>query len=217
LSQPLGAILRNTEAAELFLQHEPPDLDELRAILTDIRQDDQRAGGVIERLRALLMRRTFAPRSLSVSDLLEDIAILTRTDSSSRKAHVRVEPTPGLPAVMGDPVQLQQVLLNLVLNAMDAVEDAPIERRKVTVNAQRNGTREVEVAVSDSGHGIAPEKLGRLFEPFFTTKPNGMGIGLSISQTIIQAHGGRIWAENNAGAGATFRFALPLAGEGVPA
>jgi two-component system sensor kinase FixL len=130
---------------------------------------------------------------------------------------VNVEPAPGLPAVMGDPVQLQQVLLNLVLNAMDAVEDAPIERRKVTVHAQRNGVREVEVAVSDSGHGIAPEKLERLFEPFFTTKPNGMGIGLSISQTIIQAHGGRIWAENNAGAGATFRFALPLAGEGVPA
>ncbi len=215
LSQPLGAILRNTEAAELFLQHEPPDLDELKAILADIRQDDQRAGGVIERLRGLLMRRSVALRSLSVSDLLEDVAVLTRTDSSTRKALVEVEAAPGLPAVMGDPVQLQQVLLNLVLNAMDAVEDVPAERRKVTVHARRSGVREVEVAVSDSGRGIAPERLARLFEPFFTTKPNGMGIGLSISRTIVEAHGGRIWAQNNAGKGATFRFALPLA-RGAP-
>jgi PAS domain S-box-containing protein len=213
LSQPLGAILRNTEAAELFLQHDPPDLDELRAILADIRQDDQRAAGVIERLRALLKRRSFAPRALSVSDLLANVAALTRIDSSTRKAHLEIEAAPGLPTVMGDPVHLQQVLLNLVLNAMDAVEDVPAERRKVTVRAERYGEREVEVAVSDSGHGIAPERVGHLFEPFFTTKLNGMGIGLSISRTIIEAHGGRIWAENNAREGATFRFTLPLAGE----
>ncbi|MET1081597.1 MAG: ATP-binding protein [Burkholderiales bacterium] len=117
---------------------------------------------------------------------------------------------------MGDPVHLQQVLLNQVLNAMDTMDEVPAERRKVTVRAQRHGEREVEVGVTDSGSSIAPERLGRLFEPFFTTKPNGMGIGLSISRTIIEAHGGRIWAENNEREGATFRFTLPLAGEAAP-
>jgi two-component system sensor kinase FixL len=115
--------------------------------------------------------------------------------------------------VMADPVHIQQVLLNLIFNAMDAVENAPGERRKVTVKAQYPGGAEVEVAVVDAGYGIAPERFGDLFKPFFTTKPNGMGIGLSISRTIIEAHGARIWAENNAGGGATFRFTLPLAGE----
>ena len=156
LSQPLGAILRNTEAAELFLQHDPPDLDELQAILVDIRQDEQRAGGVIERLRALLKRRSIALRALPVSELLENVAALTRSDSSTRKAQLEIEAAPGLPLVMGDPVHLQQVLLNLVLNAMDAMDEVPAERRKVTVRAQRHGEREVEVGVTDSGPGIAP-------------------------------------------------------------
>ena len=212
LSQPLGAILRNTEAAELFLEHDPPDLDELRAIMADIRQDDQRAGGVIDRLRALLTRRSFAPRELSVSEELANVLALVRSDSTTRKVALETDVASDLPLVMGDPVHLQQVLLNLLLNAMDAVADLPVARRKVAVRAQRHSESEVEVAVEDNGPGIAPERLGRLFEPFFTTKANGMGIGLSISHTIIEAHGGRIWAENNAGEGATFRFTLPLAG-----
>ena len=211
LSQPLGAILRNTEAAELFLEHDSPDLDELRAILVDIRLDDQRAGGVIDRLRALLKRRSFVPRALSVSDELAHVMSLARSDAATRKVALQIDVASGLPRVMGDPVHLQQVLLNLILNAMDAVEDAPAARRKVTVRAQRHGEGGIEVAVEDSGPGIASESLGRLFEPFFTTKANGMGIGLAISRTIIEAHGGRIWAENNAGEGATFRFTLPLA------
>ncbi|MGB7502990.1 MAG: ATP-binding protein [Azonexus sp.] len=216
LSQPLGAILRNTEAAELFLEHDPPDLDELRAILVDIRLDDQRAGGVIDRLRALLKRRNFVPRTLSVSDELANVMALARSDAATRKVALEIDIASELPHVMGDPVHLQQVLLNLILNAMDAVEDVPAARRKVTVRAQRHGASEVEVAVEDSGLGIAPERLGRLFEPFFTTKANGMGIGLSISRTIIEAHGGHIWAENNADKGATFRFTLPLAGVATP-
>ncbi|HYN79574.1 MAG TPA: ATP-binding protein [Lamprocystis sp. (in: g-proteobacteria)] len=212
LSQPLGAILRNAEAAELFLGHDRPDLDELRAILVDIRQDDLRASGVIERLRTLLKRRSLSPYALSVGDLLINVTALTRGDAAARQTRLEIAAAPGLPLVMGDAVHLQQVLLNLVINAMDAVGHLPAERRQVKVGAQGPDERELVVTVSDSGHGIAPEQLGRLFEPFFTTKPNGMGIGLAISRTIIEAHGGRIWAENNAGAGATFRFTLPLAG-----
>ena len=211
LSQPLGAILRNTEAAELFLLHESPDLGELQEILGDIRQDNQRAGGVIERLRALLQRRSFDSRALSMSAVMDDVVALTRNDALARKVRLEIATASGPLRVMGDPVQLQQVLLNLVLNAMDAVSDLPLERRKVTVQAQRHGEQEVEVAVTDSGTGIAPERLVHLFQPFYTTKPSGLGIGLSISRTIVEAHGGRIWAENNAGEGAIFRFTLPLA------
>jgi signal transduction histidine kinase len=213
LSQPLGAILRNAEAAELFLQHDEPDLDELRAILADIRKDDQRAGDVIERLRAMLQRRSIEPRALAIGDLLGEVIALTRADAVARHVKLEMEAAPGLPTVMGDRVHLQQVLLNLVLNAVDAVDAAPAEHRRVAVRAHRGSERTVEVAVSDCGHGIAPEALGLLFEPFFTTKPNGMGIGLPISRTIIEAHGGRIWAENNAREGATFRFTLPVAEE----
>ena len=130
-----------------------------------------------------------------------------------RQVTLDIEAASDLPAVMGDRVHLQQVLLNLVLNAVDAVDGAPAEQRQVAVRARRDGAHTVEVAVSDCGHGVAPERLGLLFEPFFTTKANGMGMGLPISRTIIEAHGGRIWAENNAQAGATFRFTLPVAAE----
>lgn len=215
LNQPLGAILRNAEAAELFLQHESPDLDELRAILADIRKDDQRANAVIDRLRMLLKRRSIEVRALAVSDVLGDVAGLMRADAAARRVKLEIEAVPTRLKVMGDRVHLVQVLLNLVLNAMDAVEDAPVGQRRVVANAVRDGERTIEMVVSDSGHGIAPERLALLFEPFFTTKPSGLGIGLSISRTIIEAHGGRIWAENNPQGGATIRFTLPVANEGV--
>jgi signal transduction histidine kinase len=216
LSQPLGAILRNAEAAELFLENDAPDLDELRAIVADIRKDDQRAGAVIERLRAMLQRRSIEPRQLAIGDLLGEVAALTRADAVARRVKLEFEAPRGLPAIVGDRVHLQQVLLNLVLNAMDAVDDAPFEQRRVAVRAHRDGERTMEVAVCDYGHGIAPEALGRVFEPFFTTKANGMGIGLPISRTIVEAHGGRIWVENNAHEGVTFRFTLPVAEEATP-
>ena len=139
LSQPLAAILRNTEAAELFLEHDPPDLDELRAILADIRHDDQRAGRVIEQIRSLLKRRAIDPQALSVNELLQDIIGLTLFEVSVRRVLLEIEAAPGLPLVMGDPVHIQQVLLNLIFNAMDAVENAPGERRKVIVKAQYLG------------------------------------------------------------------------------
>ena len=210
LHQPLGAILRNAEAAELFLEHDPPDHDELRAILADIRADDRRAREVIDRLRALLKRRNIESLVLSVGDLLSNIDMLTRADAAARSIAVEIDSGSELPRIMGDAVHLQQVLLNLVLNAMDAIEGARSSKSLVCVRAEYRGGEEVEVQVSDTGPGLASTDWGRLFEPFFTTKASGMGIGLSISRTIIEAHGGRIWAENNKTEGATFRFTLPI-------
>ena len=211
LNQPLGAILRNAEAAELFLQASPPDLQEVRVILADIRKDDQRAGEVIDRMRALLKRRESHWSELDLNAVTEEVAGLLRFDAEARRVKLTLELSRSVPGVRGDRVQLQQVLLNLILNAMDAMNGCEAGRRCVAVRV-RPREEAVEVAVSDSGHGILTDNVKRLFEPFFTTKTSGMGLGLAISRTIIEAHGGRLWAENNPEGGATFRFTLPVAG-----
>jgi len=211
LNQPLGAILRNAEAAELFLKDPSPDLEELRAILADIRKDDQRAGEVIDRMRALMKRGEGAERSrLDLLLLALDTVTLVRPDAERRRVRLEVETGPAVPAVHGDRVQLQQVLLNLLLNAMDALDDNPSAKRFVTVCARPVGVM-VEVAVRDTGHGIPEDKLSHVFEPFFSSKLNGLGMGLAISRDIIRAHGGRLWAKNNEAGGATFTFTLPAA------
>jgi PAS domain S-box-containing protein len=212
LNQPLGAILRNAEAAELFLQASPPDLQEVGAILADIRKDDQRAGEVIDRMRALLKRREFQWSDLDLNALAEEVASLVRPDAETRKVKLALDLAPSVLPLRGDRVQVQQVLLNLLLNAMDAMNDCPPAERRVSVRTRLvDGV--VEAAVSDAGHGIPAENLERLFEPFFTTKPNGMGLGLAISQSIIGVHGGHIAAENNPEGGATFRITIPIGGE----
>ncbi len=213
INQPIGAILRNAEAAELFMQSKTPDLEEIRAILADIRADDQRAGGVIDRMRALLKRHVLDTQLLDLTELVGDVAKLARTDAATRHVKLTVNLPADLPSVRGDRVHLQQVLLNLILNGMDALNRAGQENRRVTVSARVDAPRTVEIAVSDTGHGIAAEKLAQVFDPFFTTKPDGMGMGLPISRTIVESHGGRLWAENNDGTGATFRFTLPVAEE----
>jgi PAS domain S-box-containing protein len=213
INQPLGAILRNTEAAELFTENESPDLDEIRAILADIRKDDQRAGSVIDRMRALLKRHDLETRPLDLGELVGDVASLARADAAARQVKLDVDVPGGLPLVRGDRVHLQQVLLNLILNGMDALNEVSRQERHVSVTARLDGAQTVEIAVSDTGHGIPADKLAHVFDPFFTTKPNGIGMGLPISRTIIEAHGGRLWAENNNGGGAAFRFTLPIAEE----
>ena len=207
LNQPLGAILRNAEAAELFVQANPPDLQEVRAILTDIRKDDQRAGEVIDRMRALLKRREFQWSELDLNALVEEVASLVRPDAERRRVKLGLDLAPTALPVRGDRVQLQQVLLNLLLNAMDATSNNTPEDRQVTV-CTRNFDGQAEVSLSDTGPGIAPENLEHLFEPFFTTKTNGMGLGLAISHNIIDAHRGHMGAENNPSGGATFRITL---------
>jgi len=211
INQPLAAILRNAEAAELFLQDASPDLDEVRAILSDIRADDERAGHVIDRMRGLLKRQTLDARALDIRSLVNDVAALVRVDAAVRHVKLDADVPDDLPHVRGDRVHLQQVLLNLVLNGMDALNGASLENRRVSVSARLDGGQMVELAVGDTGSGIAADTLPRIFDPFFTTKPEGMGMGLAISHTIIEAHGGMLWAANQHGGGAVFRFTLPIA------
>jgi signal transduction histidine kinase len=212
LNQPLGAILRNAEAAEVYLRGDQPDLKEVRAILTDIRRDDKRAGNVIDRMRSLFKRQKLALGPLDMRDLMEDTITMVLPDAAARQISLRVEIPPHLPAAQGDRVHVQQVLFNLIFNAMDALITVPNSRRLLTVGLTRTKNGNLQVAVSDCGTGIAPENADHIFEPFFTTKSNGMGMGLAISKTIIEAHGGEIWLHSSAMDGTTFTFLLPPAG-----
>jgi C4-dicarboxylate-specific signal transduction histidine kinase len=210
LNQPLGAILRNAEAAEMVLQNPRPDIVELRAIVRDIHEDNQRAGAVIDRLRAMLKKREMEQNPLAAEEVLQEVAAIARSEAESREIKMEVSAAPNLPKVLGDRVHLQQVLLNLLLNAMEAVNGNPRETRRVMVDAHKNGADTVEISVRDTGHGIPPDKLGEVFKPFFTTKSQGMGMGLAISRAIMEAHGGRIEVRNNGdGQGATFVLTLP--------
>lgn len=211
LNQPLGAILSNAEAAELLLDQSPLVKDELQEILADIRKDDERAGEVIRRMRNLLRKREMDMTPLEVSSVVEDVLRLVRADASLRRTVIDVDLSQRLPLVLGDRVHLQQVLLNLIMNALESMADLPAERRRLSLRASLDGDHGVEIAVTDSGHGIKPDHLPHLFEPFYTTKPNGMGMGLSIARRIIEAHRGEIRAENNPEGGATFRVRLPMA------
>lgn len=208
LNQPLGAILRNVETAEILLRNPAPDLEELRAIIADIAKDDQRAGQVIERLRGLLKRRDLQPVRLEIEALVNETIELVQSDANLRGVTIRSELPADLPEVLADRVHLQQVIINLLVNGMEAVEQA--QERVLVVSAHAAGNM-LELAVSDRGCGIAPEIEEKLFESFYSSKPNGLGIGLSLSRTIIAAHGGQIWGTNNREGGATFRFTLPLA------
>jgi PAS domain S-box-containing protein len=212
INQPLGAILRNAEAAALFIKHPSPDLDEISAIVDDIRKDDRRASEVIDRMRALLRRQPVEMIPLDLELVLLDVVTLLRSDAAARRVRLDVDIGGRLPKILGDRVQLQQVLLNLIINGMDALDAVPGERRSIRVTAARKPQQEAEVCVSDTGRGIPPGEIERIFDPFVSTKPQGIGMGLSISRTIVEAHSGRLWAENNAGgSGASFRFTVPIA------
>lgn len=211
LNQPLGAILRNAEAAEIFLQSEQPNLDEIRAILADIRRDDRRAGNVIDRMRTLYKRRSPMLDHLDLRELAEDTVALARPDAATREVKLVLHVPAHMPAARGDRVHLQQVLLNLILNAMDAAGAVPKARRFVSVRVGETDDGKLQVSVTDRGNGVSPDDAARIFEPFFTTKPEGMGMGLAISRTIIEAHGGDIWMESNALKGTLFAFTVPRA------
>jgi signal transduction histidine kinase len=211
VNQPLGAILANVDAAEMLLESDNARPDALRQILADVRRDDLRASDVIRRLRALLAKHEPEREKLDVNATIADTLRLLAPESRRREVDVTSQFDERLPSVLGDRVQLQQVVLNLVVNAMDAVADAAVGRRRVTVSTRRTAEGGVEVAVADRGTGIAEGQLAKLFDSFYTTKPRGMGLGLSIARTIVEAHGGRVWAESDGSSGATLRFTLPAA------
>ncbi|MEO8438750.1 MAG: ATP-binding protein [Spartobacteria bacterium] len=207
LNQPLAIILSNAQAAQRLLAQSPPDIAEVSEILADIVGEDRRAGEVIHRLRALLKRGETVVLPVSLNAVIEEVLQLTHGDLMARGVVVRCDPLDGLPEVEGDRVQLQQVLLNLILNAADSMSaNPPRERRLHLVTAHRNGA--VRVSVHDEGCGL-PADAEKVFHPFFTTKPHGLGLGLPICRAIIDAHGGKLWSEADPASGSVFHFELP--------
>jgi signal transduction histidine kinase len=210
INQPLAAIQTNAETMELALKARSPDIDEIKEIAADIRRDQERASEVIRRLRSMLRKVPFELRSIDLNEVVRETMAFLSALAIARQTDLRsfIDPAP-LPT-SGDRIQLQQVILNLIVNAMDATSDMPSAARRIAVRTRRVGGL-AEVSISDAGPGIPPDKLKEVFEPFFTTKAQGMGMGLSIARTIVEAHNGRIFAENQTGGGAIFRITLPLA------
>ena len=212
LAQPLSAIRLNVEVAEQHLRGSAPDLETLREIVADIHKDNTRAAEVIDRLRTLVKRGTVEAQPLALEDVVQDVLALLRSEAVSRNVVLENNLPPELPLVLGDRVHISHVLLNLVTNAMDAVQGSPQEGRNVVIEVHAAAGGGLETIVRDSGPGIPDDKLEAIFAPLFTTKPGGLGMGLALSRAIINAHGGRLWAKNgDSRSGATFCFTLPLA------
>jgi signal transduction histidine kinase len=210
LNQPLGSILTNTETAELMVNSPAPDLGELKEILADIRRDDQRASEVIRRLRSLLKNAPFELSEVDLNEVIRDSVSFLAALASAREVELSSSMSPVPLTIKGDRIQLQQVLINVIVNAMDAMSNLPSLERRVTIWTARVDSL-AEVSIADTGPGITHDQLKEVFDPFVTTKSDGMGMGLSIARTIVEAHNGRIWADNQTGAGAIFRIVLPLA------
>jgi signal transduction histidine kinase len=217
LNQPLTAVLFNAQAAKRLLARAQPDLGELRACLADIISDDQRAGEVILRMRRLLKKTDFVGGPLALNGLVADTIGLVANEALLQAVTIEFSPAPALSVAYGDVVQVQQVILNLLTNAITAAANGGAPTRKVTVWTSDATAPYVELGVHDSGKGIAEADLDRIFEPFFTTKPDGLGMGLAISRTIVEAHGGRLLVENDPTGGAIFKVYLRTDQPGTPA
>ena len=209
INQPIAASVTNAQAALRWLSHQPPDLDEARQTLGRIVDNGNRAGNVIDRIRALIKKTPSLKDRLEMNGAIREVVELTRSEALKNGVSVQSDLADGLPLIEGDRVQLQQVILNLVINAIQALAADPEGTRDVLITTRPAEPGGVLVAIRDSGPGLAPADLQRLFEPFYTTKPGGLGMGLSICQSIIAAHGGRLWADANPPRGAIFQFTVP--------
>ena len=208
IAQPLAAILSNAEAGERLIESGKATVEELRGILAAIRQDDERASAIIQRLRDLLRRAPLELGPLDLNAVVMQVLALVGSHAVARGVQLESSLDASLPRVRGDAVQLQQVILNLVMNGIDAAAAAQPRRRSVRVESRRRDDDSAEITVHDSGGGIDPELLQRIFEPFFSTKADGMGLGLSISRSIVSAHGGSLSAQSSPGA-TVLRVVLP--------
>jgi signal transduction histidine kinase len=209
LSQPLAAILSNAQAAEILVARNEINSDQISRILHDIVTDDKRAANVISRLRALLKRGEFQPAALKANDLIRDVLGLVHYELMARHVRAVTDLTAGLPEIRGDSVELQQVLINLILNAVDAMSETPENARLLTIQSTQVVGNQVLISVADTGCGIPAGEEEKIFEPYHTTKLRGLGLGLSLSRSIVAAHGGRMWAENLVPRGAMFQFTIP--------
>jgi two-component system sensor kinase FixL len=211
LNQPLTAIMNNANAAHQMIASGLKDVEEIREILTDIIADDQRAGEIIQRVRSLVKKGELSLQSLDVNEVIGEVARLVQSDALIQGVEIRLKLSPELPPVRSDRIQLQQVLLNLIVNAFQAMK-AMQGGRVLSVQTMLLPADVVLVTVQDCGPGIPPDMMETIFNPFFSSKPGGLGMGLAICRTIIASLGGRIWAENEANRGAVFKLALPIAG-----
>ena len=216
VNQPLAAVVANADACVAWLSRERPDLGEARAAAERAAQGATRAAEVIARIRSLINKATPEKSRLHINQVIEQTVALAEGQASRNNVAIELELSQDLPHVLGDAIQLQQVILNLLMNAIEAMTSVTDRTRTLVIRSEPQGGGQIQVSVKDSGIGVRAEVMGRLFEPFFTTRSQGMGMGLPISRSIIEAHGGRLWAESTGSGGAVFRFALPR-GDGIAA
>ena len=210
VNQPLGAMVTSAAAAARWLAAEPPQMDKARRALERIAADGRRAGAIIERVRALLKRETPRKDWLDVNEMILEVITLPQYEMRQNDIVLETRLTADLPRVLGDKVQCQQVLLNLIVNAIEAMNAIKERPRELTIVSASDGPDAVSIEVRDSGTGIDPDQTPHIFEPFYTTKAEGLGIGLSISRSIVEAHGGRLSAAANAPHGTVFSVSLPV-------
>jgi two-component system sensor kinase FixL len=209
LNQPLSGITSNASAGQRFIDRGDVDLREIRELLGDIMADGRRAGDVIRGIQSMVKKGVTARQRVDLNHVITNVAHMVNPNALLQSCKVETLLEPNLPPIEADPIQLQQVLLNLVINAFDAMHDTPVPHRKVVIATERNGDGTIRASVRDYGVGISEEARERLFEQFFTTKAKGLGMGLAIVRSIVESHGGITVAENADGGGARFHFTLP--------
>jgi len=211
LNQPLMAIISNAQAAQRFLRNKNTDLNEITDILSDIIKDDKRASDVINKLKSLLRKSGLEFTTLNINEVIKEVISLIHSDLVIKNISLNNDLNDKIPFISGDKVQLQQVILNLILNSFEAMKD--VDSKRLAIRTLQKNDKYITVIVEDSGIGIGDKKTDLIFKPFFSTKRKGLGMGLSINKTIIEAHGGSLWARNNPDKGATFYFTLPITKE----
>jgi signal transduction histidine kinase len=212
MNQPLAAVVTNGGACLRWLLGESPNLDEAREAARRVIRDGNRASEIISRIRALLRKTDTQKARLDINEAIQEVVLLTQHEATRKGVTLRLELTDGLPPVFADRVQLQQVALNLLMNGVEAMASVNDRPRELVICSRTDKSGQVIVAVQDSGDGIDAENLEKIFDAFYTTKSQGMGMGLAISRSIVENHGGRLWAVRNEGPGATFQFALQPCG-----